>query len=372
MAAMPDRAGPGVVLPGTAAEPAALRRQVGPVFVRPVPSVAVGRPFSRPVSRPFAEPVAAVARAGLAAQLAPGRRAESAAVVTPGADRVVGRTVSVNSAAVTPRAQERAAILPGVRLGGGVTGRGESLMVARGPAVPRLQAMPWQFGVGQFGVGRSGVERSGVGRADVLRVVADRAGRASVGPRYGQFAVPGLRPDAYAVVRGGDDRAADGAADGAAAGFGPGASVGLNGGRAFEAGRTSAGLADAGLTNAGLASAGLGRAGGQRGVAGRADAGLVGIGASTGWSPSATLRGGETGSAEGPSGSGVFPGVFPAGVAAPAASGGAGGGGVVMLDGRLVGRWLADRMGREAARAPSGMTRFDARQSAAWSASGVI
>lgn len=64
--------------------------------------------------------------------------------------------------------------------------------------------------------------------------------------------------------------------------------------------------------------------------------------------------------------------VFPAGAAAPAASGSGGGGGAVMLDGRLVGRWIADRMGREAERAPAGMTRFDARQSAAWRSSSAM
>ena len=64
--------------------------------------------------------------------------------------------------------------------------------------------------------------------------------------------------------------------------------------------------------------------------------------------------------------------VFPAGVATPAAAGSSGGGGSVMLDGRLVGRWITDRMGREAERAPAGMTRFDARQSAAWRSSSAM
>ncbi len=72
-------------------------------------------------------------------------------------------------------------------------------------------------------------------------------------------------------------------------------------------------------------------------------------------------------------GRGVLGSVFPAGVAAPEPSPGAGnGGGAVMLDGRLVGRLIAERMGREAERAPAGMTRFDARQSAAWRPSGAM
>ncbi len=50
----------------------------------------------------------------------------------------------------------------------------------------------------------------------------------------------------------------------------------------------------------------------------------------------------------------------------------AGTGGTVMLDGRLVGHWLADRMGRDAARAPAGMTGFDARQGASWGPSGAV
>lgn len=47
-------------------------------------------------------------------------------------------------------------------------------------------------------------------------------------------------------------------------------------------------------------------------------------------------------------------------------------GGVVMLDGRLVGQWMMDRMGREASRPPAGMTGFNARQGVAWSPSGVM
>ena len=40
--------------------------------------------------------------------------------------------------------------------------------------------------------------------------------------------------------------------------------------------------------------------------------------------------------------------------------------GDVFLDGALVGRWMADRMTRDADRPPSGPTGFDARRSAAW------
>ena len=41
-------------------------------------------------------------------------------------------------------------------------------------------------------------------------------------------------------------------------------------------------------------------------------------------------------------------------------------GGAVLLDGRLVGRWLMERMGQAASRPAVGMTGFDPRQSAAW------
>ena len=46
--------------------------------------------------------------------------------------------------------------------------------------------------------------------------------------------------------------------------------------------------------------------------------------------------------------------------------------GVVMLDGRLVGQWMMDRLGREAARPSAGMTGFNARQHVAWSVSGSV
>lgn len=51
---------------------------------------------------------------------------------------------------------------------------------------------------------------------------------------------------------------------------------------------------------------------------------------------------------------------------------GDGGGGSVMLDGRLVGYWLAEQMAREAARPPGGTSFFDPRQSPAWTPSGAI
>ena len=81
---------------------------------------------------------------------------------------------------------------------------------------------------------------------------------------------------------------------------------------------------------------------------------------------------GEAGGSADGNGRGQVASAFPAGVAGPVPAGGGGGGGVVMLDGRMVGRWLAERMGREAERAPAGMTRFDARQSAAWRPSGAM
>ena len=49
-----------------------------------------------------------------------------------------------------------------------------------------------------------------------------------------------------------------------------------------------------------------------------------------------------------------------------------GGGGTVMLDGRLVGQWLSEHMGREASRPPGGTSFFDARQTPAWNVSGAL
>lgn len=49
-----------------------------------------------------------------------------------------------------------------------------------------------------------------------------------------------------------------------------------------------------------------------------------------------------------------------------------GGGGTVMLDGRLVGQWLSEHMGREASRPPGGTSFFDARQTPAWTVSGAL
>ena len=44
----------------------------------------------------------------------------------------------------------------------------------------------------------------------------------------------------------------------------------------------------------------------------------------------------------------------------------------VMLDGRLVGQWLSERMGRDAARPAAGATFFDPRQAPAWTPSGAL
>ena len=41
-------------------------------------------------------------------------------------------------------------------------------------------------------------------------------------------------------------------------------------------------------------------------------------------------------------------------------------GGTITLDGRLVGHWLAERMGRDAGRPRAGLTGFDAKQAPAW------
>ena len=51
---------------------------------------------------------------------------------------------------------------------------------------------------------------------------------------------------------------------------------------------------------------------------------------------------------------------------------GSGAGGTVMLDGRLVGYWLAEQMARDASRPPAGTTYFDSRQTPAWTASGAL
>ena len=51
---------------------------------------------------------------------------------------------------------------------------------------------------------------------------------------------------------------------------------------------------------------------------------------------------------------------------------GDGGGGAVVLDGRMVGQWLSERMARDAARPSAGPTFFDPRQAPAWTPSGVL
>ena len=56
----------------------------------------------------------------------------------------------------------------------------------------------------------------------------------------------------------------------------------------------------------------------------------------------------------------------------PESGGNGTGGGVVMLDGRLVGQWLSERMARDAARPGAGATFFDPRQSPAWTPSGAL
>ena len=43
-----------------------------------------------------------------------------------------------------------------------------------------------------------------------------------------------------------------------------------------------------------------------------------------------------------------------------------------MLDGHLVGHWLAERMGRDAARPSAGTTQFDPRQAPAWMPAGAL
>ncbi len=48
------------------------------------------------------------------------------------------------------------------------------------------------------------------------------------------------------------------------------------------------------------------------------------------------------------------------------------GGGTIVLDGRVVGQWLSERMARDAARPGAGTTFFDPRQAPAWTPSGVL
>ena len=158
-----------------------------------------------------------------------------------------------------------------------------------------------------------------------------------------------------------------------------GAGARSGGGEAIAGSGTTSGGAGLGASDR---IAGLGAvspmAAGVQGIGGRlgskllADgvAAMPAVGGVTG-SGFAGAPGEAGGSADG-GGRGQVASAFPAGVAGPVPSGGGGGGGVVMLDGRMVGRWLAERMGREAERAPAGMTRFDARQSAAWRPSGAM
>ena len=83
------------------------------------------------------------------------------------------------------------------------------------------------------------------------------------------------------------------------------------------------------------------------------------------WAGVGTMRGGGGGQA-------IGMGERAAAPALPARESGGGGGGTVMLDGRLVGQWLADHMGREASRPPSGTSFFDPRQTPAWTVSGAL
>lgn len=81
------------------------------------------------------------------------------------------------------------------------------------------------------------------------------------------------------------------------------------------------------------------------------------------------------GIAGGARGAGSHGGLFEQPAVAPQAESGGerdGGPGIVMLDGRLVGQWLTDRMARDAGRPGAGTTFFDPRQAPAWTPSGVL
>jgi len=81
------------------------------------------------------------------------------------------------------------------------------------------------------------------------------------------------------------------------------------------------------------------------------------------------------GIAGGARGAGSHGGLFEQPAVAPQAESGGerdGGPGIVMLDGRLVGQWLTDRMARDAGRPGAGTSFFDPRQAPAWTPSGVL
>ena len=101
--------------------------------------------------------------------------------------------------------------------------------------------------------------------------------------------------------------------------------------------------------------------------------GMAGAGAPAGDRPGGLQGRGEGGGAAGGESPGAG-GLMGERAAAPlGADRGSGGGemGPVMLDGRLVGHWLSERMARDASRPSAGPSFFDARQAPAWSPSGV-
>ena len=101
--------------------------------------------------------------------------------------------------------------------------------------------------------------------------------------------------------------------------------------------------------------------------------GMAGAGAPAGDRPAGLQGRGDGGGAvwgEGPGAGGLMGERAAAPLGADRGSGG-GEMGPVMLDGRLVGHWLSERMARDASRPPAGPSFFDARQAPAWSPSGV-
>ncbi len=182
----------------------------------------------------------------------------------------------------------------------------------------RVDAEAGAAGGGGGAFGRGG--RAGL-RGQTLSASVS-GGRDASGPGWGGggFGAPGARASASAL---------GGAGFG---GFGAGGELGVGGGR---------GRRDAGDTSGGWGAVAASGAG-------------SGFGEDSGWTGAGDLSAGSE-------------------TAGPGGSGGQGGGGgtSVVLDGRLVGYWLGERMARDAARPEAGPTFFDARQGPAWTPSGV-
>ena len=134
---------------------------------------------------------------------------------------------------------------------------------------------------------------------------------------------------------------------------------------------------------AGALRADVGRALRERGVQDRAGSVAPGQMADmaqvVGWAAEGERRRGAAadgrrmaGEGEGEGGKSFFGGGSAAAPMPQERGGDAGGVGTVMLDGRVVGQWLSERMARDAARPGAGTTFFDPRQAPAWTPSGAV